>query len=891
MKKTGVLIFSVMFLFCVSFVSANILNVPGDYPTIQDAIDNATSGDTINVAPSIYNEDLVINNKQNIILEGNGASILPSAIGFIIADSDGITIKNFEINTTGTNSHGIWIGGEPNGYSNSDNINIENNIINIDGQSSGIYAEQTSPRHENWKIIGNSINAPNQGVNIELYDVYDVLIDNNILGISGSVSLVYSSENSNTGKAIISNNIFNGNGNIAGVTPTIWLESDFQSGDGNTKVNDINITRNKFYNWINYGIRIGEGNPNFGDVSDVVINYNNFYSGTGPGISNEIENEIIDGTYNWWNSCDGPGPVGPGSGAGVSANVTYTPWLGICINNKTEVTCAFESKNISVSANLTGAEILDAWVSYTINGINKNKTYTSKSGNTYYFTIPSSDLTGNGGMNVSWNVYATDSINEYNNSWKEFYVRASTYLGVIPWPADGLNNWFVTEPLFSLIKDTIGGNIYYQWDSDDVFLYTAPFNLTNIPNPPPHSAGILDLNWWTDFGICGNETAQTELFYVDLTDPIITNLQPANGSTTYNTKPIISTYIDEFWQSNSGINKSSVTMSLNGNPVSANVSVADTLDAIAEFNPNVDLVPGIHNVSVYAEDNAGRTNSLTWIFEVLAPFDFNLTVYSPENMIYETKRVPFNITTSLEVSKIEYINYADTNPSFRRLCRNCNEYGNSRERLKSLKEGENNITIRATYDGGLTKEENILAIVDTNAPKISKTLPANNDFTNGSLFSVKYTEENLQSVTLYYNSSESLVCNSGKNQECTTSADLTSHDGEEIEYYFEVTDILNNSAQSKKTLIKVDTTSPIIEDLNYSISKSRIILTLNITEQNLDKVQYKDLNQKNPRFRTLCTKLEQGICEKRISFSGDAPNITIQVLDKAGNSAEQIINL
>ena len=35
----------------------------------------------------------------------------------------------------------------------------------------------------------------------------------------------------------------------------------------------------------------------------------------------------VDGTCNWWGSADGPGPVASGTGAQVSANVTYSPWL------------------------------------------------------------------------------------------------------------------------------------------------------------------------------------------------------------------------------------------------------------------------------------------------------------------------------------------------------------------------------------------------------------------------------------------------------------------------------------------------------------------------------------------------------------------------------------
>ena len=45
---------------CTQVDAANTIYVPGDFPTIQEAIDNATSGDTIIVSNGRYKENLNI---------------------------------------------------------------------------------------------------------------------------------------------------------------------------------------------------------------------------------------------------------------------------------------------------------------------------------------------------------------------------------------------------------------------------------------------------------------------------------------------------------------------------------------------------------------------------------------------------------------------------------------------------------------------------------------------------------------------------------------------------------------------------------------------------------------------------------------------------------------
>ena len=60
-----VYIFALALVVFVSLpISATIINIPGDYPTIQQAIDAAFSGDTIIVAPGLYEETINFSGKN-----------------------------------------------------------------------------------------------------------------------------------------------------------------------------------------------------------------------------------------------------------------------------------------------------------------------------------------------------------------------------------------------------------------------------------------------------------------------------------------------------------------------------------------------------------------------------------------------------------------------------------------------------------------------------------------------------------------------------------------------------------------------------------------------------------------------------------------------------------
>lgn len=82
-----------------------ILKVPSEFATIQQAINESRSGDTIRVAPGFYPENLTIDSKAITLLgAGRGLSIIQ---GFVIFKTSQGSIKGFTV--TGGTSSGIYL--------------------------------------------------------------------------------------------------------------------------------------------------------------------------------------------------------------------------------------------------------------------------------------------------------------------------------------------------------------------------------------------------------------------------------------------------------------------------------------------------------------------------------------------------------------------------------------------------------------------------------------------------------------------------------------------------------------------------------------------------------------------------------------------------------------
>ncbi len=87
--------------------SFEVFRVPGDYPTIQEAIDFAQGGTIIIVSPGIYSETITLKSEICLIAEEFGKSEIRGFGGNVIEASGKNQIKNFKIASVGKADSGI----------------------------------------------------------------------------------------------------------------------------------------------------------------------------------------------------------------------------------------------------------------------------------------------------------------------------------------------------------------------------------------------------------------------------------------------------------------------------------------------------------------------------------------------------------------------------------------------------------------------------------------------------------------------------------------------------------------------------------------------------------------------------------------------------------------
>src|SRR3989344_2607721 len=542
--------------------------------------------------------------------------------------------------------------------------------------------------------------------------------------------------------------------------------------------------------------------------------------------------------------------------------------------------CLVEGENENVFAEINGS-IKEVFVSVGRNGNFRNISLGESGEGVYTREI---ENVSNGIL--EWQFFVKSIANEYTfGNLNSIVVNNKTALEVIPPNPDGLNGWYLIEPLF-VLKSESGVNISYRWNGE-YHNYTSSFGLEGAPNNGNLTGGIHTLTYWSD--LC-NEVNQNKTFKFDFTNPFITDIKPENESVVFNNpKPRIEALLDEIYQSNSGINNASILMSVNNVLLNSSqlVIINQGIDRLIRYDPSSNLPDGQNNVSVYGKDNSGRESSLNWSFYINNSVGaLNLSVFTPQNGILNTRKVLFNLTTNDYAEKIFYINHDDLKPKEKILCKNCNSYGNLVKRSQTLNEGNNNLTLIAINGFGIEVRQNISLYVDSKKPKIIGTEPRKGKVVNGSLFSVKYTESDLQSITLHFNPNISLIgCPSGESEVCKTSLNLSAFDGTQITYYFVLKDKIN-SMSSKNVSVFVDTTYPVINltkpvDVNQTKK-----VEFNITISERVDLEYYDLNDSGARWKRLCNDCnEYGTAKnKTVNFKNGEHNLIIRARDEAGNA-------
>ncbi|MFO7677497.1 MAG: NosD domain-containing protein [Thermoplasmatota archaeon] len=161
---------------------------PGNYTTIQNAIDNATSGDTIFVYNGVYDGGIIIDKKIILIGEDKNHTIIdgPGEIhNGIYIFSDGVDLSGFTIQNVGNFFPDCAL------YISSDDNKIYNNIIT--GNKFGIDIYESVNNHIYDNMIVNQDRY--DGINLR-FSSNNVISRNVISGNNGhGIMLVESCEN------------------------------------------------------------------------------------------------------------------------------------------------------------------------------------------------------------------------------------------------------------------------------------------------------------------------------------------------------------------------------------------------------------------------------------------------------------------------------------------------------------------------------------------------------------------------------------------------------------------------------------------------------------------------------------------------------------------------
>lgn len=278
MKKFALLVFLVSSLLLSSLmlprvltesVGKEIIRVPVDYPTIQEAIDAAVSGSIILVSNGIYYEHLVVDktlpligqNKTTTIIDGNGTGVV------VCVKANNVTVNGF---TLRNGKEGLCI-------EHHNGSIISDNIITLN-ERGGILLNRSSDNLIDNNLIlrnGNPLPGFSYGEGITLNFSNNNTINNNVVDWNVVCGIVLVSSCSN----LISNN-------------TIERSVDGIAISGNASKNNSIYYNNFVWNDFHVG---GAVPPNFWD-DGVTGNFWDDYAGLDDGSNGRVAGDGVGDT-------------------------------------------------------------------------------------------------------------------------------------------------------------------------------------------------------------------------------------------------------------------------------------------------------------------------------------------------------------------------------------------------------------------------------------------------------------------------------------------------------------------------------------------------------------------------------------------------------------------
>lgn len=328
---------------------ATIINVPADQPTISAAVTAAAPFDTIQVAPGIYNEIVVVNKPIQLLgaQAGVDARIRPgtaaaesiitgiNASGIVQLTNERVVVDGFTIqnNTAGP---GISTVGTGSGYWIFNNI-IRNNVLGIYMLSNSTL--ETQVRYNFFMSNNQAGAASGNGLLTETGSNF--WVDNNLFTGHTTASVNLSPTSPTAVNAIVSNNRMVTDNSIALTNTTnvkiadnVLINSQGSAifFGGNTASTDVegNVIQNGISNGVNVttafvavpntNIRMKNNNISGNSVSGLNLPAGTYAVGGA--------NLPLDATNNWWGSPTGPFPLGTGDAViDPSGSAVITPFL------------------------------------------------------------------------------------------------------------------------------------------------------------------------------------------------------------------------------------------------------------------------------------------------------------------------------------------------------------------------------------------------------------------------------------------------------------------------------------------------------------------------------------------------------------------------------------
>jgi parallel beta-helix repeat protein len=199
-----------LFAAFTAVASAATIYVPDDQGTIQDAVDEATPGDTIIVRDGTYTENVDVNKRLTIRSENGAASTTAQAANpndhVFGVTADDVTISGFTVKgATGFCIVGIGLIGADNGIISDNKVSNSYYGIGLYDSNDNTLTSNTASNNDEGILLlsqsnGNTLTdniASNNGIGIRLSESIDNTLTSNIANSNNNVGIFLGSSSGN----------------------------------------------------------------------------------------------------------------------------------------------------------------------------------------------------------------------------------------------------------------------------------------------------------------------------------------------------------------------------------------------------------------------------------------------------------------------------------------------------------------------------------------------------------------------------------------------------------------------------------------------------------------------------------------------------------------------